>query len=185
MRTVFPGLVLVLVFVFAVGCSQNEGIQSDIHDGRVSRDWRSLVGIDSMQVYASVHILGQDMASAGGRIEDQLTQRLDTAGIGITRTPFVFNAGYVSVWIDGYPATVGGDTANPHVFFSAIMQLDRYTQIRHTKELKDEEPKLSLSTTWKKFGAGSCPLDSFEVYAGRLVDIWTDTLLTEHVKAQK
>lgn len=184
MRTVFSALVPILVILLSPGCSDRE-LRSDIHDGRVNRDWRSLVGVDSMQVYASIHVLGHNMTESAAGIEDHLKNRLETAGIGITRTPFLFDAGYVSVWIDGYPATVGGDTTNPHIFFSAIMQLDRYTQIRHAKELRDEEPKLSLSTTWKKFGAGSCPLDSFEVYAGRLVDIWTDTLLTEFVTARK
>jgi hypothetical protein len=166
----------VILALLTVGCSQQD-LRSDIRDGRVNRDKRSLSGIDSMHVYASVSIMGQDREALSGTLQNHLAGRFDSAGLELTRSPFVFNAGYASVWIDGYPAI--DDDTDSHLFFSALMQVERYAQIRRTKTIADETERLALATTWKKFGVGSCPSDSLEFFARRLMDHWIDTLLME------
>ncbi|MBD3402900.1 hypothetical protein GF420_08385 [candidate division GN15 bacterium] len=176
-------LVLALPVLLIAGCSQEKQVKTTIKDGRVNRDKRSLVGIDSMHVYATAHVQGQQNGDVSGGIQDYLIQRFDSAGFGITRTPFNFGAGYVSVWVDGYPVYEDADSVNPQVFFSALLQVERYTQIRHQKELTEEEPKLTLATTWKKFGTGSCPHDSLLPMANRLIGHWLDTLQIEHARS--
>ncbi len=172
---VLAGLALSIT---ATGCSHSR-IRSDVRDGRVNRDRRSLVGLDSMHLYVSSHIEGRTTDALTSDVTAHLTSRFDSAGLAITRSPFVLNAGYVSVWIDGYPANAQADSAHPHIFFGALMQLERYVQIRTARPLTAEDERLSLSATWKKFGLGSCPVDSLNEYTRRLIAAWTDTLLLE------
>ncbi|MDX9856987.1 MAG: hypothetical protein RBT76_04315 [candidate division Zixibacteria bacterium] len=132
-----------------------------------------------MHIYVSSHIEGRTADASTSDVTAHLTSRFDPAGLAITRSAFLLNAGYVSVWIDGYSADTQPDSILPHNFFGALMQLERYVQIRTARPPKAEDERLSPAATWKKFGLGSCPVDSLNEYTRRLIAAWTDTLLLE------
>jgi len=178
-RLLIGGLVVILGTTLAPAQVK----KSNFVDPPVTRIAPSLQGVDSVYVYSLVGIPGLGISTLRSDIQNYIAGRFDSIGVPRTRELLDFNTGYVTVYIGGMTRSLDEDDAPDEIQFTALMQLERYVQVRNADSLHLEKDRPLMAATWKKTGVAFCHIDSLEQAAFKFIGPWTDTLLMEYREA--